>query len=85
MKISFSIVQTIDIEKLICEIDHFIHATGDSSPYIFMSKDTANAITYDVASRVEMGNFGCSGVIGRFYGYKVFEDNSIKFGKVEIK
>lgn len=85
MKMSFSIVQAIDIEKIVDKLDYFIRTTGNTIPYIFMSKDTANAITYDVVSHIEMGDFGCSGVIGRFHGYNVFEDNSLKFGIVEIK
>ena len=85
MSEKFSIVKTIDLEKLNIKIDGYIHKTGETNPYIFMNRDTADAITCDVIPHIHISANRLSGVMGRYCGYKVFMDNELKFGEVEIR
>lgn len=90
MSKKFSIVRTIDFEKLNYEINGCVALTGEKNPYIFMNKDTIDAITsacevthvhpYDAAYTTNRED--CKGY---YCGYKVFVDNDLKFGEVEVR
>ncbi len=87
MSRKFSIVQSINLNKIHNEIDEYILQNNCFDPYIFMSDETIEAImqefpaTYlDPSLKTE-----CKGVKGTYAGYKVFINNNLKFGIVEIR
>lgn len=82
----------INFDKLDKEIEEYIRGTGNYNPYIFMSDDTANAIANefevefgipvtDTYSNVRVKD----GVKATYTGYKVFINNDLKLGIVEIR
>ena len=90
MSKKFSIVRTIDFGKLDYEIDLYQAMTGETNLYLFMNKDTIEAMTrhyeavcirpYEAARTAR--NEDCKGY---YCGYKVFVDNDLKFGEVEVR
>ena len=88
MSRKFSIVKTIDVDKIVEEIDNHIRTTGEFSPYIFMSEDTMKAVEGGLpevkwADPSLKANY--KGKQAAFTGYKVFTNNDLKFGIVEIR
>lgn len=80
----FSIMTTISFDKLDKEIEQYIRQTGRHDPYIFMNEDTANAIADEFQndfSNVRLKD----GKQAIYTGYKVFINNDLKFGVVEIR
>lgn len=89
MSKKFSIVRTIDFGKLDYEIDGYMTMTGEKNPYLFMNKDTIDAITnsYEVVhirpyDTTRITNEDCK---GHYCGHKIFLDNDLKFGEVEVR
>lgn len=82
----FSITKSnIDLKKLLSKIDEFI-VMKNESPYIFLSKDTLD----DLIAIVGYSSDGLMGsengyLCGRVKGNKVFCDNSLKYGEVELR
>ena len=91
MSKKFSIVRTIDFGKLDYEIDGYMAMTGEKNPYIFMNEDTAGAIinAYPMIhiSSNEKVRYTCNakGVTGYYTGHKVFIDNELSFGEIEVR
>lgn len=92
MSRKFSIMATINFDKLDNEINEYIKCNDGFAPYIFMSEDTANAIAKEF--EIEFGipvTDTCSnvrvkdGVKATYTGYKVFINNDLKLGVVEIR
>ena len=89
----FSIIKTLDLDKLNNMIDKYICMTNNRDPYIFMSNDTADAIAdvvnplnFDVLPTKENFNTKSrNGVQALYTGYKMFINNDLKFGIVEIR
>lgn len=86
MSKKFSIVKTkIDISKLINNIEEYsiIHMTNS---YLFMNKDTIDELISQVGYKPD-GLLGAqsSSMCGYFQGHKVFCDNTLSFGEVEIR
>ena len=84
----FSIVKTINIDKIFEEIDNYIMITGETNPYIFMNEDTSKAIDDEVGivkwiDPSAKSNY--KGIEATFTGYKIFINNDLKFGIVEIR
>ena len=84
----FSIVKTINIDKIFEEIDNYIMTTGETNPYIFMNEDTSKAIDNEVGivkwiDPSAKSNY--KGIEATFTGYKIFINNDLKFGIVEIR
>ena len=81
---TFFVVQhKIDYIKLGRQIDNY-YIKHNNSPYIFMNEDTIDCIIKDT------GIFGLHGVntkglCGRFQGNKVFCDNTLSFGEIEMR
>ena len=93
MSRKFSIA-TIDIDKIFKELDNYINQHGyNCLPYLFMNEDTAKAIelecgivnrpTYDT-QLLSIRNVK-GGVYAEFTGYKVFINNDLRYGVVEIR
>ena len=86
MSKKFSIVKEIDLDKLRKQIELYRYETGESNPYLFMSKDTIDELISQVGYKPD-GLFGSQSnyMCGYFQGHKVFCDNTLKFGEVEIR
>lgn len=82
----FSITKSnIDLKKLLSKIDEFI-VMKNESPYIFLSQNTLD----DLIAIVGYSSDGLMGsenglMCGRFKGNKVFCDNTLKFGEIELR
>lgn len=88
MNKKFSIVKTIDLNKLEDEIDKYIMQTGETRLHIFMHIDTMNAINKAFPTiLIEPIHIvqGAKGAISYWEGQPVFIDNNLEFGEVEIR
>ena len=96
MSRKFSIIATIDFNKLDNEIGEYVKRNGNFDPYIFMSEDTAEAIkneyeveygldVKDINSNVNPKGDIKNGVKAMYCGYKVFINNDLRYGIVEIR
>lgn len=88
MKKNFSIAtKVIRTDKLLLlEIRKFCEENG-YSPHIFMNKETSHALS---AARADIRNIGSfipnlEGFVGEYSGLKVYEDNDLEFGEVELR
>ena len=91
MRKKFSIVK-VDIDKLNENIMDYIYETGEINPYLFMSKDTIIAFLEELEpclgvylTKDLLGKTRLNGKIGLYEGHKVFENNDLSFGEVEIR
>lgn len=95
MSRKFSIIKTIDLNKIDEQIKEYkmLHLYGDA-PYLFMNEDTAKRIEIEVgADNIVIDNDTLAnkikntkgGVYATYTGYKVFINNDLKFGIVEIR
>lgn len=86
MSKKFSIVQSINLNKIHNEIDDYILQTNCFEPYLFMNEETIEAIAkeYPVPYSDSLDSEN-KGVKGTHIGYKVFINNDLKFGEVEIR
>lgn len=84
---------TIDLSKIDDEITKYINLNGNFNPYIFMNEDTARAIENEVGAHdivvggVDLPNKRNTkdGMYATYSGYKVFINNDLRFGIVEIR
>lgn len=93
MSKKFSIT-TIDLNKINKEITYYKNKNNNGlDPYIFMSDETVSAIeselgvynwTIDNEALADKLN-NTSKVYGTYTGYKLFINNDLKFGVVEIR
>ena len=86
MSKKFSITRTkIDLNKLLNNIEEY-YAINMTKPYIFMNKKTIDELILQVGYKPD-GLWGAqsSSMCGYFHGYKVFCDNTLSFGEVEIR
>ena len=91
MRKKFSIIK-VDINKLDEEINDYECRTGDADPYLFMSKDTIIAFLEELEpclgvylTKDSLRKTRLNGKIGIYEGHKVFEDNDLDFGEIEIR
>lgn len=85
----FSIVRQLDIEKLSGKIAYFVHENGHN-PYIFANNATLEALKKPYEQEMVFTSFDgkktlYKGLIGRYQGYKMFEDNTLKYGEIELR
>lgn len=83
MSNKFSIMGTINFEKLDKEIEKYINLTTNFNPYIFMSEDTAKEIVKEAGGNLALIDTSKSNTTYR--GYRVFINNNLKLGIVEIR
>ena len=83
---TFFVVQhKIDYIKLDRQIDNY-YIEHNNSPYIFMNEDTIDCIIKDTGmSPNGLHGVNTKGLCGRFQGNKVFCDNTLSFGEVEMR
>lgn len=94
MSKKFSVMETIiDFDKLDRQIREYKMLHQFDDPYLFMSEDTAKRIEVEVgANNIIIDNDtlaskinNTNGVYATYTGYKVFINNDLKFGIVEIR
>ena len=96
MSRKFSIISTINFDKLDNEIEEYVQRNGNFDPYIFMSEDTANAIeseyevefgfsTKEMNANVKPKGDTKNGIKATYCGHKVFINNDLRYGIVEIR
>lgn len=87
----FSIVDQINVDKLNTKIAEFIHRKGHR-PYIFANKETLDALVKPIEQELKFVS-AVTGVttsfkscpIGKYQDNKIFEDNTLKFGEIELR
>ena len=90
----FSIVATIDLSRIDDEIEEYVSLNGSFDPYIFMNEDTVRAIENEVGAHdivvvdgIDLSNKRNTkdGMYATYSGYKMFINNDLRFGIVEIR
>ena len=81
---TFSIVDKINVDKLNTKIAEFVYREGHD-PYIFANKETLEQeLKFVSAATGIVSSFkGC--LIGKYHGNKMFEDDTLKFGEIELR
>lgn len=82
MSRKFSIFSMMMLNEVLKEIDEYIMLTGEMNPYIFMSTDTARVIREALNPTVTSSYKGSDATL---CGYKVFINDGLKYGIVEIR
>ena len=86
MSKKFSIVKEIDLDKLRKQIELYVCETGETNPYIFMNKETIDELISQVRYKPDrLWGVQSGSMCGYFQGHKVFCDNMLSFGEVEIR
>ena len=90
---TFSIVEKINVDKLNTKVAEFVYREGHE-PYIFANKETLDVLVKPIekelnfitsptgSTRIYVGK-GC--LVGRYQGNKMFEDDTLKFGEIELR
>ena len=95
MNKKFSILKSLDTKKLDKHIEEYECATGEV-PYLFMANSTGNAMLKEVCTTCDSVIYASDftemlrimhpgAAIGAYKGYKVYENNDLPFGEVEIR
>lgn len=90
MSNKFSIVRNLDESRLTKEIVRYINENEDD-PYIFMNKETISDLEYCASQLGSYEKFDSyenkmkSGVIAMYRGFKIYENNDLKYGEVELR
>lgn len=86
MSKKFSTIRMADFGKLNYEIDSYQVTTGETNPYLFMNKNTVNTIINSYKEfNISPYKIHKDDCIGCYKGYKVFIDNDLKLGEIEIR
>lgn len=86
----FLIIKQFDTEKLSRRISEFECKEG-YAPYIFMNNLTwqklYEAYRDNTFQKWDGSSYyhGHTGLIGKYQGYKMFEDNTLEFGEIELR
>lgn len=89
----FSIIKQFDTEKLSRRLSEFI-CKNWYNPYIFANHETLEALKKPYEQdmkRIEFIDGGVlvtgtnKGLIAKYQGYKMFEDNTLEFGEIELR
>lgn len=88
---TFSIVDKINVDKLNTKIAEFVYREGHE-PYIFANKETLDALVKPIEQESKFVSKATGIVssfkscfIGKYQGNKMFEDNTLKFGEIELR
>ena len=87
----FSIVDKINVNKLNTKIAEFIYREGHK-PYIFANKETLDALAKPIEQELKFVS-AATGItssfktccIGKYQSNKMFEDDTLKFGEIELR
>lgn len=89
----FSIVDKINVNKLNTKVAEFVYEEGHE-PYIFANKETLDALVKSIeqelnfitsptgSTRIYVGK---SCFIGKYQDNKMFQDDTLKFGEIELR
>ena len=87
----FSIVDQINVDKLNTKVDEFICRKGHR-PYIFANKETLKALIKPIEQELKFVSAATGAVssfktclVGKYRGDKMFEDDTLKFGEIELR
>lgn len=87
----FSIVDKINVNKLNTKIAEFVSKEGHE-PYIFANKETLEVLTKPIEQELKfvsaVTNVTTSFkrcLVGKYQGNKMFEDDTLKFGEIELR
>ena len=85
----FSIIKQLDTEKLNEKIAYFVYENGHD-PYIFANNTTLEALMKPYKQEMVFTSFDgkktlYKGLICKYQGYKMFEDNTLEFGEIELR
>ena len=87
----FSLVEKINADKLNTKIAEFIYRKGHR-PYIFANKETIEALVNPteqelkfVSAITDVITSLKSRLVGRYQGNKMFEDDTLEFGEIELR
>ena len=85
---TFSIVDKINVDKLNTKIAEFVYREGHE-PYIFANKETLDALVKPIEQELKFvsaatGSFK-SCLVGKYQGNKMYEDDTLKFGEIELR
>lgn len=86
----FSIIKEIDLNKLGKKIDDYRHETGECNPYIFANGETIFAIKDECFKNIDPFNGyfvkdNPCGKVGRYEGYRMFQNDDLGFGEIELR
>jgi hypothetical protein len=90
---TFSIVDKINVDKLNTKIAEFVYREGHE-PYIFANKETLEELVKPIKQELNFitsptGNtriyVGKSCLVGKYHGNKMYEDDTLKFGEIELR
>ena len=85
----FSIVKQLDTEELNKRLSEFI-CKNWYNPYIFVNHETLESLMKPYEDDLSYNKWdgyyiGHTGLIGKYQGYKIFEDNTLDFGEIELR
>ena len=88
---TFSIVDKINVDKLNMKIAEFVYKEG-YEPYIFANKETLDTLIKPIEQELKFVS-AATGVttsfkaclVGKYQGNKMFEDDTLKFGEIELR
>ena len=88
---TFSIVENINVDKLNTKIAEFVYREGHD-PYIFANKETLDALIKPIEQELKFVS-AATGVttsfkscfIGKYQDNKMFQDDTLKFGEIELR
>ena len=88
---TFSIVDKINVDKWNTKIAEFVYKAGHE-PYIFANKETLDTLIKPIeqelkfisASTCVVSSFKTC-LVGKYQGHKMFEDDTLKFGEIELR
>lgn len=87
----FSIVDKINVDKLNTKIAEFVYRKGHR-PYIFANKETLDALVKPIEQELKFVSVATgvttsfkSCLIGKYQDNKMFEDDTLKFGEIELR
>lgn len=90
---TFSIVDKINVDKLNTKVAEFVYREGHE-PYMFANKETLDALVKPIdrelnfissptgSTRIYVGK---SCLVGKYQGNKMYEDDTLKFGEIELR
>ena len=88
---TFSIVDKINVDKLNTKVEEFIYRKGHR-PYIFANKETLEALVKPIEQEIKFVSAATGAVssfktclVGKYHGDKMFEDDTLKFGEIELR
>ncbi len=85
MSRKFSIFSKMFFEEMLKEIEEYIMINGETNPYIFMSEDTMQKMLVANDWALKSMRTSHNKYNATLYGYKVFINNDLNLGIVEIR